>query len=105
MLAHRPHAYPCSRSNLIPKDDSRTCFTVTTRFTISTERRTENRAQTGRSVSPVLHHNSPVPMPEDALRDFLFSVLCSLSSDICTWWAWAELNGRPHAYQACALTN
>ena len=21
------------------------------------------------------------------------------------WWAWADLNGRPHAYQACALTN
>jgi hypothetical protein len=20
------------------------------------------------------------------------------------WWAWADLNGRPHAYQACALT-
>ena len=22
-----------------------------------------------------------------------------------TWWAWADLNGRPHAYQACALTS
>ncbi len=21
------------------------------------------------------------------------------------WWAWADLNGRPHAYQACALTS
>ena len=21
------------------------------------------------------------------------------------WWAWADLNSRPHAYQACALTN
>ena len=21
------------------------------------------------------------------------------------WWAWVELNYRPHAYQACALTN
>ena len=20
------------------------------------------------------------------------------------WWAWVELNYRPHAYQACALT-
>ena len=20
------------------------------------------------------------------------------------WWAWADLNSRPHAYQACALT-
>ena len=22
-----------------------------------------------------------------------------------TWWAWDDLNIRPHAYQACALTN
>ncbi len=21
------------------------------------------------------------------------------------WWAWKDLNFRPHAYQACALTN
>ena len=21
-----------------------------------------------------------------------------------SWWAWMELNHRPHAYQACALT-
>ena len=23
----------------------------------------------------------------------------------CKWWAWVDLNYRPHAYQACALTN
>ena len=23
----------------------------------------------------------------------------------CSWWAWEDLNFRPHAYQACALTN
>ena len=22
-----------------------------------------------------------------------------------SWWAWEDLNFRPHAYQACALTN
>jgi hypothetical protein len=22
-----------------------------------------------------------------------------------TWWVWVDLNHRPHAYQACALTN
>ena len=22
-----------------------------------------------------------------------------------TWWAWVDSNYRPHAYQACALTN
>jgi len=21
------------------------------------------------------------------------------------WWVWLDLNQRPHAYQACALTN
>jgi hypothetical protein len=28
-----------------------------------------------------------------------------LSSVLWNWWAWADLNGRPHAYQACALTS
>ena len=30
--------------------------------------------------------------------------LC-LAADGHAWWAWADLNGRPHAYQACALTS
>lgn len=25
-------------------------------------------------------------------------------SDLNSWWAWMDLNHRPHAYQACALT-
>ena len=31
----------------------------------------------------------------------------ALASRECgnAWWAWADLNGRPHAYQACALTS
>ena len=33
------------------------------------------------------------------------SDLCPLSSVLGTWWAWADSNGRPHAYQACALTS
>jgi hypothetical protein len=33
--------------------------------------------------------------------------ICSLSSVLRppTWWAWEDLNLRPHAYQARALTN
>jgi hypothetical protein len=27
-----------------------------------------------------------------------------LQFSIASWWAWVELNYRPHAYQACALT-
>ena len=29
---------------------------------------------------------------------------CSACSSL-EWWAWKDLNFRPHAYQACALTN
>src|SRR6516165_6630536 len=29
---------------------------------------------------------------------------CALFSVFCRWWARDELNVRPHAYQACALT-
>ena len=34
-----------------------------------------------------------------------FSVVCHPSSVIRNWWAWEDLNFRPHAYQARALTN
>src|ERR1043166_7645566 len=30
---------------------------------------------------------------------------CILELVSCSAWAWVELNYRPHAYQACALTN
>ena len=84
------------------RGDGRTCFTVTTRFTMSTEQRTEDGRQTTRSITPT---SVPTRGPDARRRAQRLSVLCSLSSVICTWWAWAELNGRPHAYQACALTN
>ena len=33
-------------------------------------------------------------------------VLSQLSyGPLSSWWAWIDLNYRPHAYQACALTN
>ena len=32
-------------------------------------------------------------------------VLSQLSYTPNNWWAWLDLNQRPHAYQACALTN
>src|SRR3982750_3554311 len=28
----------------------------------------------------------------------------SYTPDNCSWWVWLDLNQRPHAYQACALT-
>ena len=30
---------------------------------------------------------------------------CAGEAVRAAWWAWADLNGRPHAYQACALTS
>ena len=37
----------------------------------------------------------------------LFGVLVSLAAEPSPsiWWAWEDLNFRPHAYQARALTN
>jgi hypothetical protein len=32
-------------------------------------------------------------------------VLSHLSYTPVSWWVWVDLNHRPHAYQACALTN
>jgi hypothetical protein len=47
----------------------------------------------------------PVQTTEDASTirknlPILPFCVCPLS-----WWAWADLNGRPHPYQGCALTN
>ena len=28
-----------------------------------------------------------------------------ISPETSWWWVWVDLNHRPHAYQACALTN
>jgi hypothetical protein len=47
MLQAQPH--PTSARM---KGDGRTCFTVTTRFTISTDQRTEDGRQTNRSGAP-----------------------------------------------------
>ena len=35
----------------------------------------------------------------------LVSPLPLLTWTTASWWAWIDLNYRPHAYQACALTN
>ena len=36
------------------------------------------------------------------LSKLIFNLQLSIINS--TWWAWMELNHRPHAYQACALT-
>ena len=59
------------------RGDGRTCFTVTTRFTMSTEQRTEDGRQTTRSITPT---SVPTRGPDARRRAQRLSVLCSLSS-------------------------
>ena len=44
---------------------------------------------------------------EDRTPDLLRAkqALSQLSYGPSIWWVWADLNGRPHPYQGCALTN
>ena len=37
--------------------------------------------------------------------DLLYSVVDDLRRPRAGWWAWLDLNQRPHPYQGCALTN
>ena len=48
----------------------------------------------------VLSQLSYAPTLVTVLRTVASTTPRSLS-----WWAWLDLNQRPHAYQACALTN
>jgi hypothetical protein len=52
--------------------------------------------------------NAPVGGGErDRTDDLLLAkqALSQLSYTPDKWWVWMDLNHRPHAYQACALTN
>jgi hypothetical protein len=62
------------------RGDGRTCFTVTTRFTISREQRTEDSRQTRRSAA-CTSVTTRGPNARRRARDFcpLFSVFCHLS--------------------------
>jgi hypothetical protein len=42
------------------------------------------------------------PQTESAIGILKFEIS---KFEISNWWAWVESNYRPHAYQACALTN
>jgi hypothetical protein len=82
-------------------DDGRTCFTVTTRFTMSTDQMTDVRGQPARHAPPprhpqaaIRHWRNVVPMIPDLRRKRrqccrrqparpVTSAFCHLSSDIC----------------------
>ena len=53
------------------------------------------------TMMPRIRHYRDVDQPRTVLVDV--SAL-SLSRGRSGSWAWVELNYRPHAYQACALT-
>jgi hypothetical protein len=55
-------AYPCPGP---ARRIGQACFTVTTRFTMSTDQRTEIRGQTTRSAAPSPPRTRRSPMPED----------------------------------------
>ena len=65
--------------------------------------------QQGRLAEPKLAATSP-PSPHSALKTRI-NALNGLPRDSLAryasegWWAWEDLNFRPHAYQARALTN
>jgi len=51
-----------------------------------------------------LSKNTPLLLKRDetlSLRQQQYQILYLVK----VWWAWEDLNFRPHAYQACALTN
>jgi hypothetical protein len=65
-------------------------FTVTTRFTMSKRPQGPPRPLRAARAELVRAAQRTNVRPE---RTHAF------------WWAWADLNGRPHAYQACALAS
>jgi len=97
----RPIGRPGPKGPVGPSCHAR--FTVTTRFTMSKTSpapppapfRSNRRAdleQPARASPRMDDHREHVPV-----RPFDRTHAC--------WWAWADSNGRPHAYQACALTS
>jgi hypothetical protein len=64
----------------------------------------DNRDRTGnlRLAKPALSQLSYIP--ESSFRPTPLPKRPVLHSAKAAWWAWVELNYRPHAYQACALT-
>ena len=44
-------------------------------------------------------------LKQSHLFEFQRTTNIKQKNKILSWWAWEDLNFRPHAYQACALTN
>ena len=64
----------------------------------------------------ILHRRNLMPVNGGAERDRTDDLLLAkqalsqlsyspVQRTTRVWWVWVDLNHRPHAYQACALTN
>ena len=57
----------------------------------------------------LVRRHPPYALCAFTICNILMCYTLSLTADplyitVKIWWAWADLNSRPHAYQACALT-
>src|ERR1051325_6799468 len=95
--AGRPEPKASGARNLFLADEHRSCWW----------------SQTGSNRRPPACKAGALPTelwPRSEDRDQMTEVRRSVGSDIChltsvIWWAWEDLNFRPHAYQARALTS
>ncbi len=66
----------------------------------------EDRTRDPLLAKQVLSHLSYSPHGNSGSKKRPIFQDCDRDFESCNrWWAWVELNYRPHAYQACALTN
>ena len=88
-------AYPCQMTSR-PQDGK-------------TNKRPERRLADARRARRTKDHSLvPATGTSSPPHDVQTAKACHASpqeEDGNAWWAWADLNGRPHAYQACALTS
>ena len=119
-------AYPCLLTRL-PTDGRRGAEHVACQRP-STQRCTQARERTCMPADGLYHHHTmskeqdpcrpaargieSMPQPGLRGRGFPFGTAGPgpkprgpAPRRMRAWWAWADLNGRPHAYQACALTS
>jgi hypothetical protein len=104
MLAHRLRI-PMPRPDLTSRDDGRTCFTVTTRFTISTEQMSEGRCQMSDGTRPGPGRHRHIFKLPSGIRETRFDDPgCQTSKDVLFRGANAPCR-TPAPFDICHLTS
>ena len=101
----RYHARHCPSGQCVRSDVSRTIIEAS-RSSISSGGARRDRTDDLMLAKHALSQLSYGPVPEDEC--FTLDGFTLDMRDACArskWWAWEDLNFRPHAYQARALTN